>query len=201
MSKGAGRWRRLAVALATATVALPVLGVGQADAALTCLNDTGGANDVAGQRDLTQFCADNANFPISLSVTWNWDELSVSGKNTLDACSLFDTDLDGNANSALCLTVASNGLATTTLYTCGDGRPDRCSNPLSVAPSFASTCSTSIQSTDPFPAGAGFPLDRVASCDVQLADVGAGAVLINACSYASQRPKSGPADCVVSSKP
>ena len=42
--------------------------------------------------------------PTTLTVTWNWDELTVSGANTLDACSLYDTDGDGFVNSALCVT-------------------------------------------------------------------------------------------------
>src|SRR5829696_4938886 len=48
-------------------------------AALSCINDTAGANDEPGQKDLTQLCLDNSGLPFTLQVTWNWDEISVSG--------------------------------------------------------------------------------------------------------------------------
>src|SRR6266508_4631736 len=132
-----------------------------AHAALQCVNDTAGANDEPGQKDLTQLCVDEAGLPTSLSVTWNWDEISVSGNNTLDACSLYDTDGDGNVNFSLCVTDPTDDPIVTTLYTCGDDRVDRCSQPINLVPTFSSTCSTSTQNTDPFPAGTAFPQDRV----------------------------------------
>src|SRR5439155_5364681 len=128
-----------------------------AHAALQCVNDTAGANDEPGQKDLTQLCVDEAGLPTSLSVTWNWDEISVSGNNTLDACSLYDTDGDGNVNYALCVSTTNGSTSTTTLYSCGDARPGRCTSPNSTIPSFQSTCSASVQNTDPFAAGANFP--------------------------------------------
>src|SRR5215213_10373997 len=73
-------------------------------AVLNCTDDTAGANDEPGQKDLTRLCVDNSGLPTTLQVTWNWDELSVSGNNTLDACSLFDTDGDGNVNFSVCAT-------------------------------------------------------------------------------------------------
>ena len=167
-------------------------------AALVCTNDTAGANDEPGQKDLTQLCVDTAGLPNSLHVTWNWDEISVTGANTLDACSLYDTDGDGNVNFALCVTDPTDEPISVNLYTCGDNANDRCTQPAVEVDSFSSTCSTSTQNTDPFPAGAAFPQDRVASCNVALADVGASsAVLLDVCSYPSQQPNSDPSDCVV----
>src|SRR5690349_6019538 len=167
-------------------------------AVLTCTNDTAGANDEPGQKDLTQLCVDSSGLPTSLSVTWNWDQISVSGNNTLDACALFDTDGDGMVNFSLCVTDPTDAPITVTLYTCGDAKNDRCTNPITSVPTFTSTCSTSTLPTDPFPAGAAYPQDRVASCNIQLADVGAStAVLLDVCSYPSREPNSDPSDCVI----
>jgi hypothetical protein len=88
-------------------------------AALVCVNDTAGPNDEPGQKDLTRLCVDEANTPTSIEVTWNWDEISVSGANTLDACSLYDTDGDGYVNYSLCVTTTDGSTDTTTLYSCG----------------------------------------------------------------------------------
>jgi hypothetical protein len=171
---------------------------GVAQAALQCTNDTAGANDEPGLKDLTRLCIDSAGLPTSLSVSWSWDEISVSGANTLDACSLYDTDADRNVNFALCVTDPTDGPIVTTLYTCGDTSPDRCSQPLTSVPIFSSTCSTSTQNTDPFSAGASFPQDQVASCTVVLADVDASsATLLDVCSYPAREPNSDTSDCVI----
>src|SRR5215203_4544251 len=52
----------------------------------TCSIDTGGANDVTGQKDLTKMCVDNAGLPAILAVKWQWDQISWTGANTGDAC-------------------------------------------------------------------------------------------------------------------
>src|SRR5215211_7917771 len=194
------RSRFLLVLLVASLFALSVAFItfSSALAVLSCVNDIAGANDEPGQKDLTQLCIDNAGLPTSLSVTWNWDEITVSGNNTLDACALFDTDGDGNVNFSLCVTDPTDDPITITLYTCGDTKSDRCTNPITSVPTFSSTCSTSTQATDPFPAGAAFPNDRVASCNIVLADVGASsATLLDVCSYPAQEPNSDPSDCVI----
>src|SRR5690349_4603844 len=190
---------QLVMALAMClALSIAVLSSSSVRAALSCVNDTAGANDEPGQKDLTQLCIDAAGLPLTLQVTWNWDEISVSGNNTLDACSLYDTDNDGNVNFSLCVTDPTDGPIIVTLYTCGDDTNDRCTQPIESIPSFSSTCSTSVQNTDPFPAGADFPQDTVASCNVVLADVGAAdAELIDVCSYPSREPNSDPSDCVI----
>jgi hypothetical protein len=178
-----------------AVVALALMVTG-ASAAFTCVDDTAGANDEPGQKDLTQLCIDSGG--TDLLVTWNWDEISVSGNNTLDACSLYDTDGDGNVDFSLCVTDPTDGPITTTLYTCGDDAVDRCTQPLDEVDTFSSTCSTTTENTDPFPTGDAYPQDRVASCTVVLADVGAtDAELLDVCSYPSREPNSDPSDCVI----
>src|ERR1044071_9518695 len=198
LTKSSSRFMLVIMVASLLALGVAVFASSAVQAALTCTNDTAGANDEPGQKDLTQLCVDNAGLPTSLQVTWNWDEISVSGNNTLDACSLYDTDNDGNVNFALCVTDPTDEPITVTLYTCGDNASDRCTQPLAPVPSFSSTCSTSTQPTDPFAAGSAFPQDRVASCNVVLADVGASsAKLLDVCSYPSQEPNSDPSDCVI----
>jgi hypothetical protein len=165
------------------------------------------ANDVPGQKDLTLQGTNTADLPSKINVLWNWDETSVSGKNTLDACTLFDSDNDGNANFSFCATLGNAGsppsltLKATTLYTCGDTRNDRCSSQANVvpSPSAATTCTiVTNDPSDPFSTDASYPNDTRAYCTVVLADVGAStAKLLNTCSYPSAEPNSDPSDCVL----
>jgi hypothetical protein len=170
----------------------------RAEAALSCVNDDRGANDVPGQKDLTQMCFE-APTSGTQHITWNWDELGTSGNNTLDACALFDTDADGKANFAVCAVTTGNPAVAqdTITYTCNDARSDRCSGK-QLASGQQSSCSVTQTNTDPFPAGAASPRDTTSDCNVVLADVGAaGSVLLNVCSYPSGEPNSDPSDCVV----
>lgn len=213
-----GKKRRLRLALLPtlallAIGAVALIGASSAPAINTTAGDysiqqdQGNANDVPGQKDLTLQGTDNSQLGSGLlNILWNWDEVSVSGNNTLDGCALFDTDGDGNANAALCATVANTGpptslvLKATTLYTCGDGRNDRCSSTIAaVTKSSPTACQLSFPSaTDPFTAGAGYPNDTRVFCTVKLSDVAASsAVLLNTCSYPSAQPNSDPSDCVL----
>src|SRR6266571_4313986 len=71
-----------------------------------CTNDLQGPDDMPGQKDLNQFCALHDACGIAgTHYSWNFDDTSWSGGNTGDACLLFDTDGDGNANRAVCVTV------------------------------------------------------------------------------------------------
>lgn len=194
---------RLAGALFAVLVVLGALSLlpgnqSPAEAAPSCVNDDRGANDVPGQKDLTQMCFE-APVSGSQSITWNWDELGTSGNNTLDACALFDTDGDGKANYAVCGVTLGNPAAVqdTITYTCNDTRSDRCSGK-QLASGQASNCTVAQTGTDPFAAGAGYPQDTTATCNVVLADVGTtSSVLLNVCSYPSGEPNSDPSDCVV----
>ena len=73
-------------------------------AAQVCTNDQQGPDDEPGQKDLNQFC--NLGPCVGgNSYSWNFDDTNWTGTNTGDACALFDTDGDGNANRAVCVTV------------------------------------------------------------------------------------------------
>ena len=163
--------------------------------------DEDGANDEPGQKDLTLLTVDNAGLPTSLAVTWNWDVTTISGNNTVDGCSLFDSDGDSLANFAVCEVWGNDPVApsevATRLYTCTDTRADRCSGPTEDT-TITSTCDVAISGTDPFVTGESYPNDVKATCTINLADVGAAnAVLLNVCSYPSQQPNSDPSDCVL----
>jgi hypothetical protein len=167
-----------------------------------CDIDTNGPNDEPGQKDLTKMCVDNAGLPSSLLVKWQWDQISWSGSNTGDACSLYDTDGDGNVNFSLCTTVSGGTPLAVSyqMYSCNDTRPDRCNGTPS---STTSTCAASVQGSstnpvDPFTSGSNYPRDTVGTCTVNLADFGVPTVtLIDVCSYPSAQPNSDPSDCVL----
>lgn len=165
-----------------------------------CIDDSAGANDEPGQKDLTKMCVDYNGLPTSEAVTWNWDETGWTGNNSGDGCSLYDTDGDGLANYSLCV-IVKNDPATfdsRVLYSCGDGSAFKCTNPISVIPSPSSSCSASVTGTDPFGAGEDYPNDTTANCTVQLSDFGSSsATLLDVCSYPSQQPNSDPSDCIV----
>src|ERR1043166_1567037 len=74
-----------------------------------CDTDAQGANDQPGQKDLTQFCIDFGTGIYDLIDRWDWDDNKLPGGNTADACTLFDTDNDGRANLAVCVTTRDGG--------------------------------------------------------------------------------------------
>lgn len=185
----------------------------------SCQVDVQGANDQPGQKDLTQFCVDPGdNGPYELHTLWNWDLVTLPGGNTGDACTLYDTDADGNANLAVCVTIVDGGdpasLGAVRLFTSNDTRPDRCAGDIQVnvctdhtttcledadcpggefcAVQVSTHCAVSQENTDPFPSGDDYPVDTQALCWVDLDDFGlsgASARLIDACSYPSEQPK------------
>ena len=181
----------------------------------TATPDENGANDVPGQKDLTSQNFDDSGLPNTLLTQWNWDELSTSGNNTLDACSLLNSDDDPFANFAVCATTkgtATNPIVTTTtVYSCGDTRLDRCSSQIAVISTATSICQSAVDGSDPFGGqnvppkltGAHYPNDLQATCTINLADFTTGGIqltdleLINTCSYPSQQPNSDPSDCVL----
>ena len=103
----------------------------------SCQNDVQGANDVPGQKDLTRFCVEPGTSPFEVFTQWDWDLVTLPGGNTGDACSLYDTDADGNANLVVCVTIRDGGLPATLgavrLFTCSDTRPDRCTGSVQIA--------------------------------------------------------------------
>jgi hypothetical protein len=171
----------------------------------TFVEDDQGANDEPGQKDLTAQASafDGAIF----YSAWKWDDTSWSGKNTGDACSLFDTDGDGFVNYAVCVTVGQSPAVelSTRVYSCGDARADRCTNPIVLLGTESTTDWCSVA-----PATATFPPpptggDLQATCNISqiatdLSLTGSGLVggnLLNTCSYPSEQPNSDPSDCVL----
>ena len=211
----ARRKRRAVLALLALLLAVggSLTFAGLASAAPQTVIDQGGEDDLTGQKDLNSLTVDYG-LPgaTSVGLSWNWDDTATSGANTRDACSLFDTDNDGFANYAFCLTVNDDTtVSTARLYSCdADSRADRCGGPTGDT-SFTSTGTASVVAgSDPFK---GSPThqdgndcdanpacnsdDAVAVTSVQLADFGgATATLLNVCSYPSQEPNSDPSDCV-----
>jgi hypothetical protein len=147
------------------------------DLTVTIVDDQG-ADDYPGQKDLNQLTVNSDDLPTSVEISWNWDDTAWSGNNTGDACSLFDTDADGNANYALCVTVGGSpakllanssctanknpfnccsGAGTGTcgtgsrLYSCGDSRADRCDQPTTLISPISSICMAAVSANaDPF---------------------------------------------------
>ena len=206
--------------------ALTAEGLSSGEVALSSLTateifliDDQGADDYPGQKDLNYFTFDYG-LPgaTSITLTWGWDDTAWSGNNSGDACVLFDTDADGKANFAYCVTVKGTPAAfsSSRLYSCGDTRSDRCSQNTPIT-DFTSTASASVVAgADPF-GNAGpyftashtsgntcgatsgcYTADTVAAVVAQLADFGgASAKLLNVCSYPSAEPNSAPSECVV----
>jgi len=164
--------------------------------------DDQGANDEPGQKDLTAQASafDSGSF----FTAWKWDDTSWSGKNTGDACSLFDTDANGLVDYAICVTVATKNATeqSTRVYSCKDTRSDRCTGAVlegtEGVDSSASWCSVAS-------AGGEFDAtDTQATCNASLVDSDLAGVsgldnatLLNSCSYPSQEPNSDPSDCVL----
>jgi len=198
-----------ASAIATAlrvAVALAITFLGTSAAQAGCVQDAQGANDEPGQKDLTKFCKD-APVGTTQQVSWNWDDIqfsSASSNNSEDGCALYDTDGDGNVNFAVCVTVGTDGVSPTfifkqtTVYSCGDDKTDRCTQPVTELVTATSTCTvTNPSPDDPFATGDFSPNDTKATCTVRFADFTGTPSLINVCSYPSQQPNSDPNDCVL----
>jgi hypothetical protein len=173
----------------------------------TWVNDESGADDQPGQKDLSAHAAASPT-PGDLWVAWKWDDVSLSGGNTGDACALFDSGAPrvGAINFAVCVTIAGNPAAQVAgtsprIYTCGDSKVDRCTSTYALVaqpPQYGTACSVNqagVDRTDPWHPG---KLDTTALCHIDLNDVGGGtAKLVNTCSYPSQQPTSAPSDCVL----
>jgi Cys-rich repeat protein len=190
-----------------------------------CIIDTDGANDDPGQKDVTQFCsAIGAGNPYELHASASFDLTGLGGNNTADLCLLFDSDADGSINTALCSTLSGDPASMTNvrLLTCDDTTSKRCNNAVQVnvcsnkksqsclsdadcgtgtcAAQYNTTCSSSQQATDPFPAGDNSPWDTVIECAIDLDEfgpAGAKARLINMGAFSSTIPYSDMSDSVL----
>jgi hypothetical protein len=122
---------------------------------------------------------------------------------------LYDTDDDGFANYALCVTVgntpATQLSSSPRLYSCTDGKAFNCTNATLIT-SRQSACVVNTLVPDPFGAtGRGankcagancLPKDTQAQCCVKPIDFPFATALIDVCSYPSQSPSSDPSECV-----
>src|SRR5205085_555376 len=126
--------RRLAWSFVLLALAIgsPLAGATPAGATAACLLDLGGADDInSNQKDLNEFCQSAGNdgglagcTSSDANLTWTWDDTGWTGGNTGDACALYDTDGDGKANFALCVSVGSDpaveGSGSPRFYSCDD---------------------------------------------------------------------------------
>lgn len=176
-----------------------------------CYNDADGANDEPGQKDLTKGCIESASRE-PVHVTWNWDITEGPGNNSADGCALFDTNLNGYADYAVCNSWKNTPPIQDTgfpkLYSCKDTRADRCAGGLAKPITYGSTCkivsgNSAFPYNDPFAAGDFYPLDTVSECNIALGDVDFPLYpvnLLNVCSFPSSEPNSDPSDCVITSE-
>ena len=215
MAEHARRMRRRArrkgalLGLGLLLVLLPLVLVSQAVAldttnppSFTFVNDENLGDDQPGQKDLSAQAVATPSLG-DLWVAWKWDVTSLSGGNTGDACALFDTNTNSKVNFAVCVTIEGNpavqAASSPRVYTCGDGKVDRCTSTYTQVTPISTACSVNqagVSNTDPFHSG---QTDTTAVCHVALSDVGGAgtANLVNTCSYPSQQPTSDPSDCVL----
>jgi uncharacterized repeat protein (TIGR01451 family) len=163
--------------------------------------DEGGKDDAPGQKDLTATSSDSTATDLILTV--NWDITSLNGGNTADACYLFDSDGDGFANVAICVTWGGSGtIQSVTKYTCNDTSRDRCAGADTGTALATTVCTLSTTAPDPFGSlSTDAPnTDAKATCTIPFTTITAGgtiSTLINTCSYPSQEPNSAPSDCLL----
>ena len=121
----------MGLAIASLLLSTPAL---VAQATEECSIDQQGTDDVPGQKDLTEFCqVDGDGIPHDTHVSWNLDDTFWSGNNEGEACALYDTDGNGFANYALCVTVEDGPPATQTadsptLHLCSNDSSVSCGN-------------------------------------------------------------------------
>jgi hypothetical protein len=199
------RWLSLFAIVAISTGLLATSALAHIDDAIPAnsyVGDVQGANDEPGQKDLT--AQSSAFHDGSFYSAWKWDDLSWSGKNTGDGCSLFNSG--GNASNvdfAVCATIGGKTpvLQTVVVYSCSDGRPDRCTNP-EVIGTFTTDAGTYCQLTNNAP-GQFDTADTQIVCNISALGTAvnesalAGTNLLNTCSYPSREPNSDPSDCVL----
>lgn len=174
-----------------------------------CVDDPQGCNDESGQRDADSACIAN-NFPATspspatiIYLRFDFDEVSMPGGNTVDACWLVDVDQNGNSDAALCFTGEGNPLVlqagSPVLYLCGDSSVS-CASP-SVQPLPAGTSCAMNAGVTPLMTCPSDSADAAVECSVPLSAMGyAGSgnvTLLQSCTFNSSQPNSVAVDCVV----
>ena len=172
--------------------------------------DVDGPNDEPAQSDVNCFTrADN--LAGHLGVQWSWDDTDVwTGEGqTGDACALFDTNGDGNADYAICVRISNTpdgsdifqlpSEESPRLYECSDKKTERCSKPTSVLAEVGETHCAVDYGPEGFPLEGDDGQDVVATCDIDLiaTPLASNTNLLNVCSFPSGEPNSNPFDCVV----
>src|SRR5437870_12975110 len=79
-----------------------------APARAVCITDTLGPDDQPGQKDVDEWCEPGptcSSSSTTASLRWQLDDVNWSGTNTGDSCALIDTNRDGLADRAICVTV------------------------------------------------------------------------------------------------
>jgi hypothetical protein len=205
----------LAAAIWLLSLSFFVVAASPTVASAQCQNDIDGANDEPGQKDITSVCLISGDgLPYEWEVTANWDEIRLTGANTADVCTLYDTNGNSLVDLAVCVTLESSGAMNGDLavfqqfrlYACVDTKADRCAGSTQLVGAFATSCSVAQLATDPFPLAAvngpgdDYPNDTEIDCSIDLDDFGApgaDAELLDACSYPSEQPNSDPSDCIL----
>jgi hypothetical protein len=195
------------------TAAVEQLGLSSAFdsyAFLPFLLDVQGANDQPAQVDLNGFTrADNVSG--KLGVAWTWDDINAwtgSGQ-TGDACALFDTSnpSNGNADYAICVRITNDASGANVfqlnpgspiIYSCGDSKTDRCSQPVTSIALGTTFCEV-VKSTELFPGEGDDGQDVLAACSIDLSAIGNATKtnILNVCSFPSGEPNSNAFDCIV----
>src|SRR5512138_333121 len=177
---------------------------------LPFLLDVQGANDQPAQSDLNGFTrADNVSG--KLGVAWTWDDINAwtgSGQ-TGDACALFDTDVpaNGNANYAICVRITNDASGANVfqlnpgspiIYSCGDNKTDRCSQPVTPVALGTTFCEV-VKTAELFPNLGDDGQDVLAACSIDLSAIGNATKtnILNVCSFPSGSPNSNAFDCIV----
>jgi hypothetical protein len=205
--------RTLIALVAVFALLLPMASTTLAAPVFNFVADQDGANDEPGQKDLTAHAAaQDSAAPNHFFTAWKWDETSFSGNNTGDGCSLFDTDKNGLVDYALCATVGGGvgpsvvTLQSFILYSCSDGRSDRCTNPAPLVTKTGAAAQSFCTVTDNATGQFG-GTDTQITCDITAIAAEAGitvlgtGTLLNTCSYPSREPNSDPSDCVLTDFP
>ena len=171
--------------------------------------DAQGIDDEPGQKDLTGYAVDETTHLTDIGVAFALDETSTSGNNSLDACILLDAGDDGLADYSVCYSEVFSGAnqgVSYIVYSCGNGRADRCTQPLdditgdgTITPSCTVATDDAIfdEVNDPDAKDTADD-DRVVTCLLSFGLPGS-LDLTDVCSYPSGQPNSDPSDCVITS--
>lgn len=168
-------------------------GAGPAVAAMTTILDIGGIDQIdqghGDQMDVTAFTRDGATFGVA------FDETSLSGNNSLDACTYL-RESDGTV-TAICGSYA-NGVFTYEVLDCGtDYKGGKCTGNSPTSQEYTATCT--LTDVPGFFTGDDNP-DAYMQCTLTATSLATTPVTklkyINTCSKASGSPSSLSNDCI-----